>query len=263
MQTRPLIIILLLAACSPKPSTADSDGDSSSSDSDGGSVTSATDTNAATTGTASTATSGPVTSPTTDTAPTTDPAPMTTGETTSATSMGPGTSGVTNPSTDTGEPAGGLPGACGTVCAHWDMCSPGSVGSLSDCKAACIDGFEDPPECAAAMAAQWECVADLSCEEALKFLDGEPTSCLAEIGATDRACSDEECGGEIGGDMQTCMLEQQCGDGKQQYDCGVDVCTCIQDDVPGKECPSNDFCASSHEEQIAALTACCGWDWQF
>ena len=69
--------------------------------------------------------------------------------------------------------------------------------------------------------------------------------------------------GEIGGDMQTCMLEQECGNGKQQYDCDVEQCTCIQDDVPGKQCPSNDFCSSSHEEQRAAITACCGWDWAF
>ncbi len=233
MQLRPFTILFLLAACVPKPSTTDSDGGSSSSATDGASVTSditpATDT---------TATAGTI-------------------ATTSGSASGP-----TTTATDTGGPTGGLPGACGAVCAHWDMCSPGSVGSLADCKAGCIDGFEDPPECTAAMTAQWECVAGLSCEEALKFLDGDPTSCLAEVGATDEACFAEGCGGEVGGDMETCTLIQQCGDGEQEYDCGVDLCTCKQDGVPGKQCPSNGFCAASFEEQRAAITACCGWVWE-
>jgi hypothetical protein len=260
MQLRPFTIILLLAACAPKPSTTDSDAGSSSSATDGASVTSDTSSSSATSS---------VTSTVTDTAPTSDPGPTTSGA--SATTV-PATASSSPTDTDvgsasateTGGPSGGLPGACSAVCAHWDMCSPGSVGSLADCKAGCIDGFEDPPECTAAITVQWECVADLPCDEALKFLDGDPTSCLSELAVTDEACGfDEPCGGEIGGDMQTCMLEQECGNGKQQYDCDVEQCTCIQDDVPGKQCPSNDFCSSSHEEQIAALTACCGWDWGF
>lgn len=250
MQHRTLALILVLASCFPKPPSGDSDG-SSSSATDGASGSSDT-------------TPG-VTS---DTAPTTAPTtgvPMTSGSsaTTSASATSSSSGGATGDVDTTGGPIGGLPGACGAVCAHWDMCSPGSVGSLADCKAGCIDGFEDPPECAAAIAAQWECVAGLSCAEALKFIDGEPTSCLAELAAADQACDfGEPCGGEIGGDMETCTLEQQCGDGTQQYDCGPDVCTCIQDDVPGKQCPSNNFCSTSHEEQRAAITACCGWEWQ-
>lgn len=248
MQLRPLSIIVLLAACAPKSSTTDSDGGSSSSATEGASVTSDT--------APATSTGGSLS----DTAPTSDPGPTTVPATASST---PTDTDVSASDSTTGGPPGGLPGACSAVCAHWDTCSPGSVGSLADCKAGCIDGFEDPPECTTAMTVQWECVAGLSCEEALKFLDGDPTSCIEELINTDDACTSDECGGEIGGDMETCTLEQDCGTGKQQYDCEADVCTCIQDGEPGKQCPSNDFCSTSHEEQHAAITACCGWDWGF
>ena len=157
----------------------------------------------------------------------------------------------------------GLPGACADVCMHWEMCSPGSAGTPEQCRADCLAGVEVPSECAMVAAEQWSCVAALSCEEAQKFINGSPTSCLEEIVATEEACFGSGCGGEIGGGGETCELEQQCNDVTQNYSCDTEsnLCTCTENGMPGKQCAADGFCDLDHGEQRAAITACCGWEW--
>ena len=259
---RVLASFTLLLACTPKP--ADTDGESSSSfaDTDGAEATSVT---AATAATAGPTTSGTATTPTTEA----DTASSGTGDTHGGSTTSPGaTTGIPSttgfePSTSTGgDTEGGLPGACGAVCAHWDMCAPGTVGPVEQCTASCSNGSQEPSGCAEAMTIKLNCVAGLSCEEALKFFDGEPTSCLEEANAADRACIDLGCGGEVGGGMETCELQQDCEGEKQQYVCDGDTCTCIENDVPAQTCASEGFCALDSLEQREAIAACCGWEWK-
>ncbi len=147
------------------------------------------------------------------------------------------------------------------MCTLWDMCKPGSVGRVGACIAACIDEFGQDPGCDAAIAAQWDCVAGLSCEEALKFIESTPTSCLNEVQAAGEACSEPGCDGEVGGDDMTCEFQQQCDDVRQAFVCDLEVCTCKEDGMPDKQCPSEGFCMLSPPEQRAAIGECCGWDW--
>lgn len=238
----------MLLACAPKSADTEDTGSSAG----------------ATEGTEATDTT-PTTSATPTSADPTAPPPTSNSASASAT----GTSTSTSTSTDTGDDtsSGGLPGACAAVCMHWEMCSPGSAGPVDVCTANCIEGFEIPSECAMATATQWDCVAGLACEEALKFIAGPdvtPTSCLAELGAADAACDDIGCGGEISGGDEFCEFEQQCGNGTtQNYRCDTadNLCTCTEDDVAGMQCPADGFCSLGPAEQRAAITACCGWVW--
>lgn len=246
MQTRLVTAVLLVLACNPKsPGT---DTGSSASETEGASVTSATDTDPTGEPPASTGPDGTTTTTTT----------TTTSETTEATGPAP----ITTSATD-GETGGeGLKAACVSMCMHLDMCSRGSVGPIHECVAQCSGVAEEPSPCAAALALQWNCVAGLACEEALKFIDGpEPTSCLEELGNADLACGGEECNGEIGGDEVTCSRVRDCGDGEQEYNCDGDTCTCLQDGVAGKQCPAGDFCSQGPDEVLQTVATCCGWDW--
>lgn len=265
MRTRRVLVsAALLLACAPKPADTGDDGGSSASGT-GGELTSASETTPTTGG--GTVSAGPTSTPQTASGS----ADGTATATATATATDPGTSTSTSTSTDTGDDTsggGGLPGACAAVCMHFEMCAPGSAGPPAECAANCVDGFEVPSECAMATAAQWSCVAGLSCEEALKFLGGPddppPTSCLAELGAADSVCSDIGCGGEISGGDDFCELEQDCGDKVQNFACDLqsNLCTCTENDVPGMQCPEDGFCAKGPDEQRAAITACCSWVWK-
>lgn len=251
MQLRDLAPVLLVLACTPKPADTEGDPGSTGAATDGAEVTSATQTD-----------------PTSPSSPTIDPTPTSTTATTAppsqtASSSPDGTTGPDDTATDTSDETGGggLPGACLDVCTRWDACAPGSAGPIDECVADCADVEGAEPMCVAGMDALWSCVAGLPCEEALKFLNGAPSSCLEEAGAAEEACQGEECGGEIGGDMETCELMQECGMGTQDIACDATTCTCTQDDVVIKQCESDGFCALGFEEQRAAVLACCGWDW--
>ena len=87
------------------------------------------------------------------------------------------------------------------------------------------------------------------------------TACSAEADAYDVACNFSGCGGEVGGASESCELQQECDDSLQRYVCEDATCTCIEDGVPGAQCPADQFCESSDEERRAAITACCGWTW--
>ncbi|MBL9103641.1 MAG: hypothetical protein JNL82_22025 [Myxococcales bacterium] len=255
----------VLLACTPKP--ADTDGGSagsSSGTSEGAEVTSATN---PTTGGG--ATGDAATSDTPETLPGTVSVTLPTsaeGGSSSeplATTTSPDTSGETG-----GQP--GLPGACASVCMHWDTCEPGSAGPLDACVTDCESGIDIPSPCAMATAAFWQCVAELPCEEALKFLGGPddpaPGSCLAELQDLDATCEQPECGGEVTGGDDFCELEQSCDGGVvQNFHCDIaaDTCTCNEDGVPGKQCPAAGFCGLDHHDQVAAAEACCGWEWMF
>ncbi len=241
---RVLASLLLLIACAPK--SADTNGETGSSD--GSDATSAT-------------------APTTTTTTTDPTAPTTPTTSSSAESSATATATATATSTDTGndtEGGGGLPGACAAICTHWDMCSPGSFGTVEECTMTCLAGTEVPSPCAMALAAQWNCVAKLSCEDSLKFLDGDTPLCAAEVGAAEQVCDDVGCGGEVGGGDDFCELEQDCGGKVQNYHCDVaaNLCTCTENDVPGSQCAADGFCALDPDAQHAAITACCGWEWQ-
>jgi len=240
---RVLASLLLLIACAPK--SADTNGETGSSD--GSDATSAT-------------------APTTTTT-TTDPTAPTTPTTSSSAESSATATATSTTSTDTGndtEGGGGLPGACAAICTHWDMCSPGSFGTVEECTMTCLAGTEVPSPCAMALAAQWNCVAKLSCEDSLKFLDGDTPLCAAEVGAAEQVCDDVGCGGEVGGGDDFCELEQDCGGKVQNYHCDVaaNLCTCTENDVPGSQCAADGFCALDPDAQHAAITACCGWEWQ-
>lgn len=243
MQTpRVLVSVVLLLACAPKSADTIGETGSSTDQTGGAEVTSAT-----------------------QTTPTTSAGPTTTSSSAEGSATAHSTS--TSTSTDTGDDTGGggLPGACALVCMRWDMCSPGSFGTVEECTTNCIAGTQVPSECAMALAAQWNCVAALSCEEAVKFLDGSSSSCLAERGAADMACADDpSCGGEVSGGDGFCELEQDCDRGVQNIHCDTvtNTCTCTENDVPGAQCPENGFCAQSPAEQRAAVAACCGWMWK-
>lgn len=249
-----LAIILVFAACTIKP--PDGDGGSTSAETGGAEATSAP---TPTTGASGEATAAEATATGPD-GTATDSAASTGsfGSTSSSASMFGSEDGSVSGDPD----GGGLPGACADACMHLQMCEPGSVPPFAECVSSCVDGFEDPPECAAAVADQWSCIAALPCEEALKFVNGdEPTMCLAEVAAVEEVCVGVECGGEIGGDMETCELMQECGEGEQRYVCDSDTCTCLQDGVEEAQCPSEGFCSLGFEEQRAAVTKCCGWVW--
>jgi len=249
---RILATAALLAACTPKPAdTADDTG------------------SPGTTGTTGPATDGAEVTSATQTVPTTEVDPSTSSaEPTSAPpptssddseTVGPvGGTSTTDTGDDTDGPA--LPDVCADVCTLWDTCEPGSVGPLQDCIKACLEQGVGTRECPAATAAKWSCVAGLSCEEALKFLSGDPTSCLDQLEAAEIACEGVDCGGEIGGDGTVCELELDCNGLTQRIVCDLDVCTCTENGVPGKECPADGLCAES-EQQHAAVNACCGFNW--
>lgn len=245
MQTfRILASVSLLFACTPKE--ADTDGGSSSgAQTDGASATSATGGNP-TTGATTTTGADPTTAQTASSAP--DPTTTTT----------------TTPSTTTANDTDGVspPGACAAVCAHWDACSPGIVGPVGECTASCVDDFGEIGECTAAIGAQWSCVAGLSCEEALKFIQSTPTSCLPEIQAADEACMDQGCAGEVGGGEDSCEFQQQCDGNEQAIVCDAGVCTCSDNGVPGKECPMDGLCQLDGKGLYEAVDACCGFMWE-
>lgn len=248
-----LAIILVFAACTIKP--PDGDGGSTSAETGGAEATSAP---TPTTGASGEATAADATATGPDGTATEAASTGSFGSTSSGASMFGSEDGSVSGDPD----GGGLPGACADACMHLQMCEPGSVPPFAECVASCVDGFEDPPDCAAAVAAQWSCIAALPCEEALKFVNGdEPTMCLAEVAAVEEVCVGVECGGEIGGDMETCELMQECGEGEQRYVCDSDTCTCLQDGVEEAQCPSEGFCSLGFEEQRAAVTKCCGWVW--
>jgi hypothetical protein len=253
MQPRRLLAsAVLLLACTPKPAdTTDDTGTavSTSSASDGAEATSATNPVPTTEVDPSTSSAGPTSVPPQTTASSDD------GDTVS--SIG-GTS-----TTDTGDDTDGasLPDACADVCKLWDACEPGSVGPVQICIEECIDQSAGTLACAAATAEQWSCVAGLSCEEALKFLDGVPTSCIDPLHEADLACDEGDCGGEIGGDGTVCELQLDCNGLEQRIECDLDVCACEENGVPGKECPADGFCAADSAEQRAQVNACCGFDW--
>ncbi len=244
MQTfRILASVSLLFACTPKE--ADTDGDSSSGvQTDGASVTSATGGNP-TTGATTTTGADPTTAQTASSAT----------DDTSTTS----TTAMTTTSSDT--TGGNLPETCAAVCAHWDACSPGVVGPVGECTASCVDDFGELGECATAIGAQWSCVAGLSCEEALKFIEGTPTSCLQEVQATDEACMAQGCNGEVGGGDDSCEFQQQCNGNNQAIVCDADVCTCSADGVPGMQCPMDGLCTLEGKGLYEAVNACCGFMW--
>ena len=128
----------------------------------------------------------------------------------------------------------------------------------------CVAGTEVPSPCAMALAAQWNCVAMLACEDALKFPEGDTPLCAAEASAAQQICDDVGCGGEVGGGDDFCELEQDCGGKVQNYRCDIaaNLCTCTENDVPGTQCAADGFCALDSDAQHAAITACCGWEWQ-
>lgn len=258
---RLLVYPAVLLACSPKPADTDGGSASSSDTSEGAEVTSAS-------ASAPTSSANPTGNATTSDAPETFPATLPT----SAESGG--SSGSFDTTTDTPDTSGetggppGLPGACASVCMHWDACQPGSAGPLDVCTVDCIDDIDVPSVCAMASAALWSCVADLPCDEALKFLGGPddppPAACLDELKAVDQTCAGPECGGEITGGDDFCELEQSCDGGVVQNihcDVAADTCTCNEDGVPGKQCPAAGFCGLDHDGQVAAVEACCGWTW--
>jgi hypothetical protein len=249
--------VLLLAACAPKSADSDDGTGSSAADTEGAEATSATGT--PTTG------DDPTVPPQMSAGTAPDPSTSTsTSTSTSATSADTSaTNTVTTEVPDTGDDTGGgsLPDACEAVCTHWDMCKPGVVGPVPECIASCVEDFGEEPGCALAITNQWDCVAGLSCEEALKFIESSPTSCLNEVQATDEACSVLDCGGEVGGDDMTCEFQQQCGDVTQAFVCDLEVCTCEETGLPDKECASDGFCMLNPPEQRAKVKECCGWDW--
>lgn len=251
-----LACVLLMFACTPKP--ADTDGGSSSSGpaTDGAEASSVTQTDPANPTAETTPTSSSATSEGMDSGsvPGSAAASSMPGETDSGAETGVATEADTE---------GGLLGACLDVCMLWEMCEPGSAGPLDKCVAQCTGEVEGTdPACVSATNDLWLCVAGLPCEEALKFLEGPPTSCLAEVDKVDATCVGVACDGEIGGDPTMCEHEQNCGNGKQNIECTGSMCLCFQDDVQIKECVSEGLCELDAKEQAAAIFACCGFDWK-
>lgn len=249
---RALATAVLLLACAPKPADTDGDAGSSTAVTEGTEATNTAPTTSAGTTSADPTTTGPSTVPTSA------------DDTASITSSSP--SGEAGTGDETGGPPGGLPTACMTVCMHWDMCEPGSAGPVDECAADCLAGIDVPSPCAMATAGLWDCVAGLSCEEALKFIkDGEPpTGCLEQQQAAEAICEGPPgCGGEITGGGDFCELEQDCDGLKQNIACDLDsgLCTCTENDVPIADCPEAGFCALDREAQTVAIASCCGWDW--
>lgn len=244
MPTRRILVAALFLACAPKSADTGGESGSSTAHTDGADASSA---------------GAPTTSgATTNVDPTVPPTA------TSADGSASATSNSTTTGTDTGgPPSDGLPGACASVCMFWQTCAPDQFDTLEQCEMDCLAGVEVPSECAMTLAQQWNCVAALPCDEALKFLDGAPTSCQDEQQLAAKVCDDPGCGGEISGGDDFCELEQDCGGKVQNYHCDTvaNLCTCTENDVAGAECPADGFCAQGPDEQRAAITACCGWVW--
>ena len=261
MQTlRILTVVSLFLACTPKEAETGGDETSSGALTDGPGVSSATGTETDPTTTTTTTTASMGTTVSTSEGSTSGDV-STTVQT--ASSGAEGTPGTSDPiTTTTGDTEGGsLAEACAALCMHLDQCKPGVVGPVDQCIAGC-DVETGTPSCIAAIADQWACVAGLSCEEALKFIEASPESCLAEVGATDQACMDEGCSGEVGGGGTTCEFQQQCMGPKQTITCDGDMCTCIENGLPKNDCPADGLCELGQEEKQAAINTCCGWDWK-
>lgn len=243
-----LLVAALVLACTPKTDDTGGEtggGTTGSSTGDGGSV-----------------------SHTSATAPTTGEASLTgeTGETgvtatapTSASDTDATTADPTEATTDPTGETGDVPAACEAMCTKMDDCFEMPEQPHDECVSDCVGAFAGP-ECPAAAAAFWQCVAGLTCEELLVFIDEGPTDkCVEELGAVDTVCS--ECaiiGSGDGGD--SCSLGREC-DGLEEYVCEGDTCTCTEDGVPGTTCPSRGFCAADFDAQAEAAQDCCGWDW--
>ena len=251
---------LILLACTPKPADTIGDTGTSSGMTDGAEATSAT---------APTSSAGSTSVGMTSDGPTTVPGTTPTSAEDSGTVPGTSSDSGTDTGTDTGGNPG-LPGACSRVCMRWDMCEPGSAGPVDACTKNCFAGIEVPSPCAMAQAALVNCVADLPCEEALKFLGGPddppPTSCLDELQFADEVCAEGPpgCGSEVSGGDDFCEFEQDCDGMVQNFHCDTEanLCTCTEDGVLGKQCPNDGFCALDHAEQSAKINACCGWQWK-
>ena len=256
---RALVTAALLLACSPKPADTDGDAGSSTAVTEGAEATSATNT-------APTTSAGTTSDEATTTGPSTPPASVPTSAEDTASITSSSASGEAGTGDETGGPTGGLPTACMTVCMHWDTCEPGSAGPVDECTANCLAGVEVPSPCAMASAALADCIAELPCAEALKFIkDGEPpTACGEEQKTAEAICEGPPgCGGEITGGGDFCELEQDCDGLKQNIACDLDsgLCTCTENDVPIADCPEAGFCALDREAQTAVIASCCGWKW--
>lgn len=248
-----LPLALLVLACTPKPDDNDSDTAAASSTGEGSSAsdTSATDTSPTTGDGGSASLSGETGVTATATSGETDP----TGTATSA-------EATSDPTADsTTDPTGGpdLPAACEAMCTRMDDCFSEPEQPHDVCVSDCLGTFAGP-ECPAAAAAFWQCVAELTCDELLKFIDEGPTDqCVAEFGAVEEVCS--ECitfgSGDGGGN---CSVGREC-ETTEEFVCAGDTCTCTVDGVPGKSCPAEGICTFDLDMMAQAAQDCCGWDW--
>ncbi len=242
-----LPLALLVLACTPKPGDTNDDTTAASSTGDG---TTAADT------------SGSTASPTTGDGGLSE---------TSATATVPATTGDPDPTaTDTAtdttdpnttDPTGGpdLPTACEAMCTAMDNCFEEPEQPHDVCVSDCVNSFAGP-ECPAVAAAFWQCVAGLTCEELLKFIDEGPTDkCIDEFGAVDEVCS--ECGIIGQGDGESnCSIGREC-EVTEEYVCEGETCTCTVNGEPGKSCPAEGFCMAGFDAQEKMAQTCCGWVW--
>ncbi|MBZ5708689.1 hypothetical protein [Nannocystis pusilla] len=183
----------------------------------------------------------------------------TTTTSTTASSVTEGADTTTVPTPTTGEPLEPLPAACEKLCAAMDACG---FGGGPQCAEQCVEDEAPASECEGRLADLWNCVAELSCADLEHQVMVEPHMCTAEVEAYDQ-CNIPDCAIQSNGDAESCFIKRDCEGVVQELRCEGDTCTCLEDEVPGKTCPSKDICASipPSTPEVDAKQ-CCEWDWQ-
>jgi hypothetical protein len=271
--TMMMTLCALVSGCPNKPEETASGGETEAGSSTGGEPASSTGgeltgsngtTEAPTEGSAS-ETQGGQTSATVDPGETTA---ETTGETTidpSATDPSATDTSATDPGeTDTGETGEGPVEECTKACQHLAECAPNNPGDVETCAAECADAYSGDAVCVAAGAAFATCLAEMTCEQLVAFLEQEdPGPCEEEFLATGEACGGNECVMNAGGgEGDQCSVGRQCGDlPAQDFVCEGPTCACIEGGMKVGSCPSEGVCMKDVDAQVAAAQTCCGWDW--
>ncbi|MBZ5711978.1 hypothetical protein [Nannocystis pusilla] len=179
------------------------------------------------------------------------------------------TTGVVEPTTETGASSGdtGDEDACAAFCAAVVACAPDVV--VADCiEAFCGDEGADPA-CVAATDARHTCLASMSCDDILVFLDEEePGPCSEAVAQEVEICTGQKaCDYEANGavDGSACSIDFECiGEPPQTMQCDTETCNCIEDGSTTGSCASEQICASwtdleSVQFLVELAATCCSF----
>lgn len=168
---------------------------------------------------------------------------------------------TSNTETDTGLSDPNWEASCTAACENMIACDP-EAGPLAECVEPCVFDFMDigrdaSPACVEALLNYNLCVAGADC----RAIAEEP--CGPQEEAIEEACFGDVCSVGVmppaGGD---CGKSLNCRDADRMILCEGDTCTCFENDVETKSCPSAMVCEG--EDWAAALDAaaleCCGFE---